>query len=256
MVGDGAIGRPVARRLSECQVPGVELVGIMDVDGGVHATDGGRFTASDLPNVADLVIEAAGQGALAELGPRLIAAGVDVLALSVGALADPELRADLQSGPGRLFLSTGAVGGLDLLRTVADAGTLTRVTIETAKLPATLIQDWMSPAQRTALLETTSRVEVMRGSPAIIARSFPRSTNVAVSVAMAADDWDRVQAVVVADPAATLTTHVITVEATTGNYRFEIRNHPSPTNPATSELVPHAVLRAVRDLAGRPVTLI
>lgn len=256
VLGKGAIGGPVARALRDGGIPGAALAGVVDSCGGVRTDTGAAFGLDDLPAMADLVVEAAGQPALAAAGPRIIAAGVDLLILSLGALADPVTRAGLTAGPGRLYLSTGAIGGLDLLRAVSDSGVLEQVTIETTKLPSTLVQDWMSADERETLLAATGRVEVLRGSPARIAQAFPRSANVAIAVATAAGDWDRVQAAVFADPDCRVSTHAITVEAQTGSYRFEIRNQPSPDNPATSGLVPYAVLRAVRDMAGRAVTLI
>ena len=75
-------------------------------------------------------------------------------------------------------------------------------------------------------------------------------------VPAAAGDAAKVKAVVYADPECTVTTHEISVQSSTGSYWFRIRNLPSPDNPATSGLVPFAVLRALQDLAGRRETLI
>lgn len=256
VLGRGAIGGPVLQALRSGEVPDAVLAGVLDSEGGVREDTGASFDVADLPEIADLVIEAAGQPALASVGPRVIAAGVDLMGLSLGALTDPTVRAALTVGPGRLYLSTGAIGGLDLIRAVSDSGLLEKATIETTKLPSTLVQGWMSADEKGALLDATAKIEVMRGSPDKIAQAFPKSTNVAVAVAMAAGDWSRVEAVVSADPACTVSTHAITVASTAGSYRFEIANLPSPENPATSQLVPHAVLRAIRDIAGRTVTLI
>jgi aspartate dehydrogenase len=82
-----------------------------------------------------------------------------------------------------------------------------------------------------------------------MARLFPRSTNVAAAVALAVGAWDVVEAVLLADPAATLTRHEIAATGPAGEYRFEIRNRPSPRTPTTSEIVPYAVLRTLRELA-------
>lgn len=255
VLGQGAIGEPVTRALRDGNVDGAVLAAVIDLPGIVDP-DGRPVGHDSLPDAVDLVVEAAGQGALAQFGPGLIAAGVDMLVLSIGALADEDLHARLSRGPGRLYLSTGAIGGLDLLRAVADAGTLESVTITTTKKPRTLVQDWMDDDQRTALLDATAPLVVLRGSPQRIATAFPKSANVAMSVATASGAADRVEAVVVADPDCTLTTHEIAVTSGTGNYSFRIANHPSPDNPATSGLVPFSVLRALRDLAGRPETLI
>jgi aspartate dehydrogenase len=255
VLGKGAIGGPVVAALRSGKIPGATLVAVVD-SRGANDVAGEPMLFEELAERADLVVEAAGQRVLAETGPKVIAAGLDLLMLSIGALADDDLHTRLSAGPGRLYLSTGAIGGLDLVRAVADAGTLEKVTIETTKAPRTLVQSWMDEDQRSALLEAGVRTEVLRGSPQRIATAFPRSANVAMAVATAAGDPDLVEAVVFADPDCTVTTHEITVHSSTGSYWFRIRNLPSPDNPATSRLVPFAVLRALQDLAGRRETLI
>jgi aspartate dehydrogenase len=223
---------------------------------GANDAAGEPITFEQLTTAADLVVEAAGQRVLAEVGPQVIAAGLDLLVLSIGALADDALHDALSGGPGRLYLSTGAIGGLDLLRAVAGAGMLEKVTIETTKRPRTLVQDWMDEDERASILDASARTEVLRGSPQRIATAFPKSANVAMAVATAAGEPGKVEAIVYADPGCSVTTHEITVQSSTGSYWFRIRNLPSPDNPATSGLVPFAVLRALQDLAGRRETLI
>ncbi len=57
----------------------------------------------------DLLVECAGQEVLVEHGEAVLSAGVDLLATSLGALADPHLSQRLSAaGPGRLFLTPRA----------------------------------------------------------------------------------------------------------------------------------------------------
>jgi aspartate dehydrogenase len=248
VVGSGAIGSVVARSLQAAGVPGATLSGVI-----------GPNVPSGLPilpltralEVSDLVVEAAGQQALAEIAPAVLDAGASLLVVSVGALCDEEVFKLLASAPpGRVHVTTGAVGGLDMLRSAARMGALRQVRIVTTKKPAVLVQPWMTASQEAALRCAASPVEVRRGPAKEIARAFPASTNVAASVALAAGDWDLVEAVVMADPDATMTSHVITASGDAGEYRFEIRNRPSPANPKTSAVVPFAVLKAIEDIAG------
>ncbi|WP_310961321.1 aspartate dehydrogenase domain-containing protein [Nocardioides terrisoli] len=255
VLGHGSIGRPVADALKSGNVDGAALAAVVDSHGTQDAA-GESITFAQATELADLFVEAAGQNVLAEFGPRVVAAGVDLLVLSIGALADERLHEQLFGGPGRLYLSTGAIGGLDLIRAVADGGTLDKICIETYKQPRTLVQDWMDDQQRAELLEVTGRTEVLRGTPQRIATAFPKSANVAMAVAMAAGDPAKVEAVVFADPECSLTSNEITVQSRTGSYLFQIRNLPSRDNPASSGVVPFAVLRAIQDLAGRRETLI
>lgn len=249
VVGCGAIGRVVAGALHAGEVPGARLAGVVDPRGA-----GGLplLPLDEAIDRAGLVVEAAGQRVLADIGPRVVASGRDLLAVSVGALTDPALLRRLRdAGPGAVHLTTGAVGGLDLLRSAARMAPLDRVRIVMTKRPAALVQPWMDEDEAARLRTAGAPVEAGRGPAREIAAAFPRSANVAAAVALAVGDWDAVEAVMVGDPAADLTSHVITAAGAAGEYRFEIRNRPAPDNPATSEVVPYAVLKAVEDLATR-----
>ncbi|MFC9977284.1 aspartate dehydrogenase domain-containing protein [Spirillospora sp. NPDC127200] len=248
VVGCGAIGGIVARALAGGEVPGARLAGVVDPAGGRGLPE---LTLDRAVAEADLVVEAAGQRVLAEIGPRVVASGTDLLVVSIGSLTDDALRAELyEAGPGRVHLVTGAIGGLDMLRSAVRMGPLERVRIVTTKKPPGLVQAWMDESEAERVRGAAGPVEVARGPAREIAAAFPKSTNVAAAVALAVGDWDVVEAVVVADPDAALTSHVITASGPAGDYRFEIRNRPSPDNPTTSQVVPYAVLKAVGDLAA------
>lgn len=250
ILGCGAIGSVVAHALQRGEVAGAELVGVVHAE----SVDPAGLPVTDLETAlsrADLVVECAGQRAVGDLGPSIIASGTDLLVVSIGALADASLLDKLRAtGPGRLLLCTGAIGGLDLLSATARMGGLDSVRILTTKKAPTLVQHWMGEEQRERLRTATEPIELIRGPASAVTANFPASANVAASVALAVGDWDLVEATVVADPHAPLTSHVITAEGSAGSYRFEIRNHPSTANPATSQLVPHSVLGSIARLAS------
>jgi aspartate dehydrogenase len=249
VIGVGSIGGVVARALRDGAVPGASLSGVLRAK-AVDPPGLPVLSTAELLSTSDLIVEAAGQRALVELGPQVLAAGLDLLVVSVGALADETvLDKLLAAGPGELHLSTGAIGGLDLLRAAARMAPLWQARIETTKRAANLVQPWMDAAQTERLRTIGSPVELMRGPAREVTAAFPKSANVAASVALAVGDWNLVEAAVIADPAAQLTSHVISAEGPAGSYRFEIRNRPSPLTPTSSELVPHAVLSAVAALA-------
>ena len=248
VVGCGAIGGVVARSLGAGEVPGAKLKGIVTRNAQANLP---MLSLSRALESADLVVEAAGQEALTEIAPQVLDSRASLLVVSVGALRDDATFKLLTSvPPGRVHLTTGAVGGLDMLRSAARMGPLDTVRIVTTKQPAALVQPWMSPAEAGALRSATGPVEIKRGQAKEIAGAFPQSTNVAAAVALAAGGWDLVEAVVMADPGTTVTSHVIMASGAAGEYKFEIRNRPSPANPKTSEVVPYAVLAAIEDIAG------
>lgn len=250
LLGHGAVGRPVATALRAGAVPGAQLVG---VSASTHTGCPEATDVAGLIDRSDLVVEAAGHQAVRSYGAAVLGAGVDLLLVSVGAMADEELRRGLaSSGPGRLVISSGAIGGLDLLRSARRAGPVT-VQLVSTKKPASLVQPWMDADEADRLRNATEGDEpivVFDGAAEAAAARFPANANVAATLALAVGDWVAVGVRIVADPAATSTQHEISVTAATGSYHFSIHNIPSPDNPASSQLVADAVLRAVADRAA------
>ncbi|MEV8568706.1 aspartate dehydrogenase domain-containing protein [Streptomyces sp. NPDC051322] len=252
LVGWGAIGRVVGGALAEGAVDGAELVCIVD-NRSIGEAPAPQLTFEEALERCDLIVEAAGQGVVREWAERILTSGTDLLIASTGALTDEDLaKRLLGAGPGRVYFTSGAVGGLDLLQAVRGLGTLTDVRLTTTKLPATLEQPWMDEALLARLRSATGPVEVMSGTARDVPVKFPKSTNVAASVALAIGDLDAVRVRVVADPDAHRTRHLIEAAGPHGSYRFEVAHRPDPSNPATSQVVPHAVLRSLGAIAGRP----
>ncbi|MFE5243474.1 MULTISPECIES: aspartate dehydrogenase domain-containing protein [unclassified Streptomyces] len=252
VVGWGAIGRVVGTALAEGRIAGAELVHIIDNRPLGDAAPVPQATFEEAMEVCDLIVEAAGQGVVREWGERVLASGTDLLIASTGALTDDELtKRLLAAGPGRVYFTGGAVGGLDLLQAVRSLGPLDDVRLTTTKLPSTLEQPWMDAELLNRMRTATGPVEVMSGTAREVPVKFPKSTNVAASVALAVGDLDTVRVQVVADPAAHHTRHVIEASGGHGSYRFEVAHLPDPGNPATSQVVPYAVLRSLAAIAGR-----
>jgi aspartate dehydrogenase len=250
VVGWGAIGRVVGTALADGAVPGAELVCVTD-NRPLSDLPVPQAPVQDALDTCDLLVEAAGQGFVRDHGARILRTGADLLVASSGALTDDDLtRSLLDAGPGRVYFTGGAVGGLDLLQAVRTLGEFTSVRLTTTKLPGTLEQPWMDEDLLARMRTATGPVEVMRGTARDVPVRFPRSTNVAASVALAVGDLDRVEVSVVADPGAALTRHVIEAQGPHGHYRFEVNHAPDPGNPATSRVVPYAVLRSLATIAG------
>lgn len=256
VIGAGAIGRAVIDVLARGGVEGAELACVVNLQ-PVPGIDVPQVTVREAIRTCDVIVECAGQAVVSQYAALVLDAGVDLLVTSVGAFADPVLLDKvLQAGPGRLLFTSGAVGGVDLLASAAVEAPMDMVRVTSRKLPESLLQPWMDEATQERIRTTTEPVEIFRGPAREAARCFPRSLNVAATVAFAVGDFDLVEVTLVADPAAELTTHLIEAEGPTGRYRFEIANRPSPGNPRTSGVVPHAVLRSLSVLVGRPVRIV
>lgn len=253
LIGEGAIGGEVASALTEGRIEGAVLGGILTRSGG-----SGRCSAiQELLDGSDLIVEVAGQAAVVEHGPTVIGSGRELLVVSVGALVDRALLDRLRSGPGRLSVSSGAIGGLDALRaamlaTTADGYGLEQVEVVTTKPPGALLEDWMDADLRSRLAAGTERIEVFRGSASEAVTRFPRSVNVSATLGLATLGMDRTRVTVVADPAVEENEHRILATGAVGTYEFVLRNAPSPDNPRTSRLTALSVLRWIAERAGGP----
>ena len=277
MLGHGAIGSTVAAGLEAGKVEDAVLSAVLDP--WVPHPSFGVGSLEELLAASDVVVEAAGHDALREHGSKVRKAGLDLLVVSVGALADDELYQNLLSAgsenpgsvenlehkrdtrheAGKLYMTTGAIGGFDTLQAVALAGAITQAKITSRKPAANLVQPWMDRSLQKELLEAeanteadakTAREIVAFSGPAREACSlFPQSANVCATLALATVGFDQTQAAMVGDSARKRVRHEIRVEAESGVYEFAFENVTSPGNSKTSAIVPYAVLRGLSSLA-------
>src|SRR5688572_13984166 len=147
LLGGGTIARLVLEHVRREGIPGVEIAAIAGRPGSARAASlarefgvphvTGREAALALRPQA--VVEAASHEAVRQHLVPLLEAGVSVVVLSAGALADDALRARAEaasrSSGALLYVPSGGIGGLDALRTACIAG-VDEVSIEVAKPPA------------------------------------------------------------------------------------------------------------------------
>jgi aspartate dehydrogenase len=200
------------------------------------------------------VLEAASHEAVRQHLVALLDAGISVVVLSSGALADDELRGRAEAAARRsgalLYVPSGGIGGLDALKGACAAG-VDEVSIEVAKPPAawkaipfveSLGIDLDALRGRTMLYEGAAREGVPR---------FPQNVNIAAVLSLAGIGFDRTRLRVVADPALTRNTHTIEVRGPTGRFTVVLENVPSPDNPKTALLACYSALAALRELGSR-----
>jgi aspartate dehydrogenase len=251
LIGFGSIGATVATELAGGAVPGAQLSAVLRRTPNAHPS--AVNSVAELVDRCDVVVEAAGPAVLRDIADEVLAAGRDLVAVSVGGLLESG-PLDRLSARGRLVMCSGAVGALDLVRAATFAGPLTRLRITSRKAPSSLLRPWMDAgltARLVGLRAGDEPVELFAGKVAKAVELFPNNVNVAATLAFAAGDPDLVEVRVIADPAADRTLHVVEVASAVGDYRFEIANVPSPVNPASSAVVAYSVLRCIADL--RPI---
>jgi len=214
-----------------------------DFVGVVASRSEGPDACGALAAKSDVLIEAAGVPAVAPLLEAATRYGCTLVVCSTGAFAEPDLERwlNLPSNRDRVILPSGAIGGIDLLTSVVRSGAKPRVTLVTAKQPAALSCDG-----------DTGRRLLFSGTAREAARRFPKTSNVAATLALAGGGFDDMTVQVIADPAATRTRHDVTVDSDLGSYHFAIENALADRSGArTSAVTIWSVLLAVEQAARR-----
>ncbi len=246
LIGHGAIAHQL---LSFAQTrSGLDIVLILDrID---SAEPGGPAVTTDFADILaarpDLVVECASHEAVNAYGVRCLEAGLDLLVISIGSLADETLynalSAAAETGQARLMLPAGAVIGIDGL-VAAKAGGLERVTLRSVKPPpAWAGAPGVAGVDLNAMTEPTT---LFRGNARQAALAFPKNANIAATIALAGLGFEDTAVELVADPAVTTNCHRIDAAGAFGQFAIEIDNVPSPDNPKTSQMTALNILRLI-----------
>ena len=255
LIGYGTIGRTLADAIRSGAAGDVTLVAVLDIFEAspfsgqpgepAYTTDADAFLARD----TDLVIEAASQAVLRKFAAQVLAAGKDLLAMSVGTFADvdflEQMRELAERHGRRIYLPAGAIGGLDAL-SAAAIDEIDEVVLTTTKPPAGLQSVGLEPAVD---LSTITEPTCIYEGPAVEAvKRFPKNVNVAAALSLAGIGVHKTRVRIVADPASTSNTHRVEARGRFGQFSMELRLLPSPTNPRTSYLASLSAIRMLRKL--------
>jgi aspartate dehydrogenase len=190
----------------------------------------------------DIVIEAAGHGAMHAFAADILNTGCDLLIASTGALADAKfadtLVASMANGA-EVWLASGALAGIDGLLAARTAG-LRSATYTSLKGPAA----WQGTPAHALLgaAAATERVIFFSGSAREAALHYPQNANVGATIALAGIGLDRTRVELGSDP------HVPgPSEGEFGTFRFDILALASARNPKTSALTGHSLVAAALD---------
>lgn len=260
LLGCGSIGSAVAQAIADGRVPGTRLVGIADP----VETEAARRAAALLecplfsslrPLLAlrpDLVVEAASQEAVRGSAVAVLEAGVDLMIVSVGALADAELLARLEAAARlharRLHVPSGAIGGIDIIKGAAVAG-LDECRLTTTKPPAALADSPYFSRMGIDLGAIGAATVVYEGPASEAVQLFPQNVNVAATISLAGLGLEQTRVRLVADPSARRNIHEVYVRGAFGEATVRLENLPSPANPKSSYLTSLSVIATLQRLS-------
>lgn len=258
LIGYGAIGQTVTQSWLDAPIHGHVLASLLARS---HQTGQARLrlgadvlvtaSADDfLASGLDVAVELAGHGAVTELGPRVLRAGIDLMILSVGSLANADVMAELRAaatqGGARLLVPVGAIAGLDGLLALRRAG-LRRVVYTSTKPPAS----WKgTPAQAVVDLDALQApATIFEGTAREAASKFPKNANLAAAVALAGLGFDETRVVLRADPGSEQNIGRIEAEGTDSTLTVTVAGRSEPSNPKSSRITGLSVLSALANEA-------
>jgi aspartate dehydrogenase len=198
----------------------------------------------------ELVVECAGHGAVQAYAAAVLDAGIDLILVSTGSLADAALwqqvKAAAERSTAQLKLPAGALPGVDSLSAGRLAG-LTKVTLKSSKPP----KAWSgTPAEKSHDLRAIKVPTVIfSGNAREAALAFPKNANVAATAALAGLGFEQTTITLVADPGVTQNVHHLEAEGAFGKLILEINANPSPDNPKTSHMAALSIMRVLENEA-------
>lgn len=251
IVGLGAIGKRVLDALQSHHLPDARYAAIEHSSLASSYIDKHKLDIfADVQGLLawkpDLIVECAGHAAVVDSVPAFLEAGVDVVIASIGALADKALVAKLESaakrGGARIILVSGAIGGLDAIRSARVAG-LDRVVYTGRKPP----QAWAgTPAEEEFdLANIQVPTTIFKGNAAQASSRYPKNANVTAAVALSGVGFDATQVELVADPTVANNIHEVSAHGAFGDLFIRLVNNPLPDNVKTSWLAALSIEEAV-----------
>jgi aspartate dehydrogenase len=262
LIGVGSIGRFLLDSIYKGLAGNARVVvisGLIETDEQLAelAEKYGCAYTRDLTTLAEfepeVVVEAAAQEVVRQWAIPVLEQGLDLLVMSVGALADQnfceEVRAAVRRTRRRLYIPSGAVGGLDILRAAGIVG-LEEVKLVTSKPPHALAGAPFFQQNGIDPNSLTERTVIFSGLAAEAVKLFPQNVNVAAVLSLGGLGAERTLVEVVADPQLERNLHEVVARGNFGEMRLQLANVPSPANPKTSFLAclsPLALLRRLSE---------
>lgn len=160
----------------------------------------------------DYVAEMASVQLVKDIGEKVLESGADLVVLSIGAFADEEfydrIKDTARKNHTKVHIASGAIGGFDVLRTVALMGQ-TETKMVTHKGPQSLRN---TPVFREGLLEEKEESEVFSGNAKEAIKLLPTKVNVSVAASLATSGTERTRYSIFSVPGMEGDDHKITAE--------------------------------------------
>lgn len=258
IIGCGSIGSVLARALSRMEE--IQELYLMDRTreeaGKLAQTIPGTKVISELQEVrekVELVIEAASQDAVRRYAEEILEMGMNLMIMSVGALADDRLFAAIKVSAKKngvkIYIPSGAIGGLDVIHS-ASIGSIDEISLKTSKPPQGLLNNSYIMSAGIDVEKIERPTVVFDGNVTEAIQVFPLNINVASILALAVGDKEKIRVRIIVDPDIDRNVHQISMKGEFGAMRCTVQNRPHPANPKTSYLAALSAIAMVENIVG------
>jgi aspartate dehydrogenase len=261
LIGCGTIGKEIAFAVDSGKIKNASIVALFDkiksaaedLSSNLHNSNPhiysefSEFISSPSFRDTDVVVEAASQDAVNRFCKRILENGKSLIIMSVGALADQNLWSELLDkaylSTSRIYIPTGAIAGIDAIRSVKHL--IESVTLTTTKNPKALADAPFFNLAGFDPFKINQKRLIYEGSADDAVKKFPSNVNIAAVLGLAGVGIGNTKVRIIIDPNTDRNQHEITVNGKFGEIAISVSNIPSATNPKTSFL---AVLSAIECL--------
>jgi aspartate dehydrogenase len=258
LIGFGAIGGSIARLWETLPADAFLLAGVCarswQAAKARHAFPSTTKLCTTVQQLLELrpdyLIEAAGHEVIQAHGSEILRSGCSLYLLSIGSLADENLRHSLliaaQEGGSQILVPAGALAGFDGLLALGGDGL--RSVKYTSRKPCIAWRG--TAASETYNLDQLSEATVIfHGTAGEAARLYPKNANLAAAVALAGLGFDRTLVELIADPHARGNIGSVEAISRSSTLNLSLSSRAS-SNPKTSANVGASVISALRNGAA------
>lgn len=272
IIGFGTIGHQIARSIDSGFLSPARLSFIVDSSPG-RLEVAKKSLTNDKPQLfsnpdslfhsesyksTQIVVESASGGAVRQYAKHILSDGKYLIIFSVGELVDDTFMKELESEAiehtGVIHIPTGAIAGIDAIRSVRN--NLDQVTITTTKNPKSLAgAPYFDINENIHLQELSNKTVLYEGDVRRAVELFPSNVNVFAALALATGNITKIKARIIADPNIKVNRHEIDVKGEFGILQIIASNIAHPENPRTSTLAVLSAIEAVRSACNQTVKI-
>ena len=265
LLGCGAIGTQIAMAIDSEKIPAL-LTHVYD-----FSKDASSILVAKLknkPNIVenphllssnqvDIIVEAASQDAVKDIGLSVLQNKKDLMIMSVGALLDESVYEILTEAckdfKKTIYLPSGAIAGLDGIKSVKNE--LESLSITTTKHPRSLKGAKFFETSDIDLDSISSKTIIFEGKAKEAVSLFPANINVAALLSLSGIGSENTDVKIVADPNTDKNTHFVEASGSFGKMSFLIENFPDTNNPKTSRLATLSAIETLRKYCSNEIQI-